>query len=38
VLARVFAVIYFAFFWLMPFYSKLDPVKPVPQRVTYHAH
>ena len=37
-LARVFAVIYFAFFWLMPFYSKLDPVKPVPDRVTYHAH
>jgi ubiquinol-cytochrome c reductase cytochrome b subunit len=38
VLARIFAVIYFAFFILMPFYSKLDPVKPVPERVTYHAH
>ena len=38
VLARIFAVIYFAFFWLMPFYSKLDPVKPVPDRVVYHAH
>jgi ubiquinol-cytochrome c reductase cytochrome b subunit len=38
VLARIFAVIYFAFFWLMPIYSKLDPVKPVPERVTYHAH
>ncbi len=38
VLARIFAVIYFAFFWLMPIYSKLDPVKPVPERVVYHAH
>jgi len=38
VLARVFAVIYFAFFWLMPIYTKLDPVKPVPERVVYHAH
>jgi ubiquinol-cytochrome c reductase cytochrome b subunit len=38
VLARIFAVIYFAFFWLMPFYSKFDAVKPVPERVTYHAH
>src|SRR5579863_10089168 len=38
VLARIFAVIYFAFFWLMPFYSKFDAVKPLPERVTYHAH
>ena len=38
VLARIFAVIYFAFFWLMPFYSKFDAVKPVPERVIYHAH
>jgi ubiquinol-cytochrome c reductase cytochrome b subunit len=36
--ARIFAVIYFAFFWLMPFYTRIDPVKPVPERVTYHAH
>jgi ubiquinol-cytochrome c reductase cytochrome b subunit len=36
-LARVFAVGYFAFFWLMPWYSRWDPVKPVPERVTYHA-
>ena len=34
-LARVFSVIYFAFFVLMPIYTKLDPVKPVPTRVTY---
>jgi len=36
--ARIFAVVYFAFFWLMPFYTRIDPVKPVPERVTYHAH
>src|SRR5579862_6825615 len=38
VLARIFTAIYFAFFLLMPIYSRLDPVKPVPERVTYHAH
>jgi ubiquinol-cytochrome c reductase cytochrome b subunit len=38
VLARIFAALYFAFFLLMPIYSKLDPVKPVPERVVYHAH
>ena len=38
VLARIFAAIYFAFFLLMPFYSRIDAVKPVPERVTYHAH
>jgi len=38
VLARIFAVIYFAYFWLMPFYSRIDPVKAVPERVVYHAH
>jgi ubiquinol-cytochrome c reductase cytochrome b subunit len=38
VLARVFAVIYFLFFLLMPLYTSLDPVKPVPGRVTFHAH
>jgi hypothetical protein len=27
---------YFAFFLLMPIYSRIDPVKPVPDRVTYH--
>ena len=36
-LARIFTVGYFAFFLLMPIYSKLDRVKPVPDRVTYHA-
>jgi ubiquinol-cytochrome c reductase cytochrome b subunit len=38
VLARIFAAIYFAYFLLMPLYTKLDPVKPPPERVTYHAH
>jgi ubiquinol-cytochrome c reductase cytochrome b subunit len=33
-LARIFSVTYFAFFVLMPWYSKIDPVKPVPERVT----
>ena len=38
ILARIFAICYFAFFWLMPFYSRIDRVKPVPERVVYHAH
>src|ERR1700716_1504920 len=38
VLARIFAAIYFAFFLLMSFYSPIDAVKPVPDRVIYHAH
>ena len=37
-LARLFAVLYFAFFAFMPLYSKFDKVKPVPERVVYHAH
>ena len=37
-LARVFTVVYFAFFLLMPIYTKLDKVKPTPERVTYHDH
>ncbi len=32
--ARLFAVLYFAFFLLMPIYSKIDKTKPVPERVT----
>jgi len=36
-LARIFTVGYFAFFVLMPFYTRIDPVKPVPERITYHA-
>jgi len=33
-LAQVFTILYFAFFLLMPIYSKLDKTKPVPERVT----
>jgi ubiquinol-cytochrome c reductase cytochrome b subunit len=38
VLARIFAAIYFLFFLLMPFYTRLEQCKPVPDRVVYHAH
>ena len=36
-LARICTVGYFSFFVLMPWYTKWDKVKPVPQRVTFHA-
>lgn len=32
--ARLFSVGYFAFFVLMPFYTKYDQTKPLPDRVT----
>ena len=32
--AQVFTLLYFAFFFLMPFYTKWDKTKPVPERVT----
>ena len=35
-LARIFTVLYFAFFLLMPYYTKIDKTKPVPERVVYH--
>jgi ubiquinol-cytochrome c reductase cytochrome b subunit len=35
-LARVFTVLYFAFFLLMPIYTRLETTRPAPQRVTYH--
>jgi ubiquinol-cytochrome c reductase cytochrome b subunit len=34
VAARVFTVIYFAFFLFMPWYTAIDKTKPVPERVT----
>jgi len=37
-LARIFAFLYFLFFLGMPWFSKYDRVKPVPERVVYHAH
>jgi ubiquinol-cytochrome c reductase cytochrome b subunit len=36
--ARIFAVVYFAFFLLMPWYTRIDQTRPVPERVTYHSH
>ncbi len=33
-LARLFSALYFLFFILMPFYTKWDKTKPVPERVT----
>ena len=36
-MARIAAVVYFGFFLLMPYYTRIDKTKPVPQRVTYHA-
>ena len=35
-MARIFTVIYFAFFLLMPYYTTIDKTKPVPDRVVYH--
>ncbi len=32
-LARVFSVIYFGFFILMPWYTAIDKTKPVPERI-----
>jgi ubiquinol-cytochrome c reductase cytochrome b subunit len=34
VLAQVFSVIYFLFFLLMPWYTRIDKTKPEPERVT----
>ena len=36
--SRIGMAVYFAFFLLMPVYTKLDSYKPVPERVTYEAH
>ncbi len=35
-MARIAAVVYFAFFLLMPYYTSIDKTKPVPERVVYH--
>ena len=34
ILARVFTVVYFAYFIFMPFYSRFDPYVSVPDRIT----
>ncbi len=33
-MAQIFTVLYFLFFLLMPWYTKIDKTKPVPERVT----
>jgi ubiquinol-cytochrome c reductase cytochrome b subunit len=35
VVARIFTVVYFLFFLLMPWYTSRDKTKPVPERVTH---
>ena len=35
ILARLFTVLYFSFFLLMPLYTRLEKTKPVPDRVVY---
>lgn len=34
-LAQICSVVYFGFFLLMPFYTKIDKCKPIPDRVSY---
>jgi ubiquinol-cytochrome c reductase cytochrome b subunit len=34
-LSQLFTLLYFAFFALMPWYSRMDKTKPVPERVTW---
>ena len=36
-LARIFTIIYFLYFVLMPWYTSIDKTKPVPDRVVYNA-
>jgi ubiquinol-cytochrome c reductase cytochrome b subunit len=36
ILARIFSAIYFAFFLLMPIYTRFEKTKPLPERVTGH--
>ncbi|MCX7891658.1 MAG: cytochrome bc complex cytochrome b subunit, partial [Burkholderiales bacterium] len=35
--AQIFTFVYFAFFFLMPWYSAVDSWKPVPERIEKHA-
>ena len=34
VVARIFTIVYFLFFLLMPWYTRIDKTKPEPERVT----
>jgi ubiquinol-cytochrome c reductase cytochrome b subunit len=33
-LAQICTLLYFAYFFLMPFYTRMESTKPVPERVT----
>jgi len=35
-MARIFSIIYFGFFLLMPYFTTIDKTRPVPDRVVYH--
>jgi ubiquinol-cytochrome c reductase cytochrome b subunit len=37
-MGRICTVFYFAYFVLMPLYTRIESVKPVPERLTFHAH
>jgi ubiquinol-cytochrome c reductase cytochrome b subunit len=37
-IAQIGTIYYFAFFLLMPWWSRLGEFKPVPERVAYHGH
>ena len=34
-MSRIFSVVYFGFFLLMPYYTVIDKTRPVPDRVVY---
>ncbi len=36
ILARIFTLLYFGFFLLMPYYTVIDKTRPVPERVVWH--
>jgi ubiquinol-cytochrome c reductase cytochrome b subunit len=37
-MSQIFTVLYFLFFLLMPWYTRIDRTRQPPDRVTYHAH
>ena len=37
-ISQLGTLVYFGFFLLMPWWSRLGTFRPVPERVTYHAH
>jgi ubiquinol-cytochrome c reductase cytochrome b subunit len=37
-MSQICTIYYLAFFFLMPYWSKMGTFKPVPDRVVYHAH